>query len=117
MTLAPDGPQTTAEKHRAAAVELLELADHPENSYQEELHLLWPALVHVLLAIESRLANPVVPVEPGLCPSKVASPVEVGRAYYCQLKAGHAGLHEMGDVTWTEADAQRGADDIEGGGE
>ena len=74
MTFAPDGPQAAADKHRAAAVELVELADHSENSPEEELRMLRFASVHALLAIDARLANPVAPVEPGLCPSKVVSP-------------------------------------------
>lgn len=97
--------QETADAYRGAAIERVNAAWNQVREGGEWQYDLLRGIADLLLAIDTRLAHPVAPIEPGLCPSKVASPVEVARAFYCQLKAGHAGLHEQGDVTWTDLDA------------
>jgi hypothetical protein len=64
-----------------------------------------------LYAIALLLQHPVASVPPGPCPSRIsllAFRTMPARFMPCQLRAGHAGLHEysgeLGDMTWTDAD-------------
>lgn len=100
-----DKAKDLADAYRGDAVERINAAWNAVREGGEWQYDLLRGIADLLLAIDTRLAEPVAPIEPGLCPSKVASPVEVARVFYCQLKAGHAGLHEQGDVTWTDRDA------------